>query len=113
MADPALLKFCDVAVKLDMTPHGGRSRVLVGGKELRGVFGIKVEASVNGATTVHIDMYALGGVTIDGIAGVLTAAVTTEEQLRAETPIGSTVDVTTCGNTNRVYRTGLGVEETA
>jgi hypothetical protein len=111
--DPTLLKFADVAVKIEMTAHGRRSRVFVGDKELSGVFGMKVEASVHGVTMVHLDMYALGGVTVEGIAGVLAAGVTTEEQLRAATPIGSSADVTSCGDNNRVYRTGVGAKETA
>jgi hypothetical protein len=111
--DQELLKYADVAVKLDLTPHGRKCRVTVGDKELRGVFGIKIDASVQGATVVHLDMYALGGVTVDGIAGILTAGVTTEDQLREEAPKGTQVDVTSCGDANRVYRNGVRTEETA
>jgi hypothetical protein len=105
-AMPETLKACDAHVRLELTPAGWKSRVFIGDKELRGVRSIKVNASVSEVTTVHLELYALGGMTIEGVAGLLSAAVTTEAQIKASTPKEETADVTAIGDANRVYRRG-------
>lgn len=104
--DPTLVKRNNVKVRLEVKPGGWRSRVFVGDTELTGVFGVRIESTVHSATVVHLDMYALGGVTVEGIADVLAAAITTEAQLKAGTPKDSTAEVTAFGDANRVFRRG-------
>jgi len=69
---------------LVLAPAGAGCKVFVGKHEIAGVTSIEIRASVDGLTVIDLRMYALGGVTVEGIAGQLNAEVTTQRELMAD-----------------------------
>jgi hypothetical protein len=103
---PTAINGKDQRIRIEMEAQGRHSKVFIGDREVKYVTGIRIEAGVNGSTHVHLSMIAMGGVTVEGIACLVSVSVETEEELRARATASVPSEVSVCGQTSRVFLKG-------